>query len=181
MGKWFAQILVAVDHCHTRSICHRDITPANILLDDDRSAHLADFGLAFRTTPGTPLTMYCGSKGFIAPEVILGEYVVARDLTMILALTRGEDLVAVQVQRPCGGHVESRLCVAKSDLWRRGMRSKCAAGWCGYASTSTQPALDALLRHSTDDSQHWVRLDGWLVAGHNRRVRSSFYTCAYTC
>ena len=52
--------------------------------------------------------MYCGSKGFIAPEVILGEYVVARDLTVIIALTRGVGLAAVQVQRPCGGHVESR-------------------------------------------------------------------------
>lgn len=42
----FAQISDAVHAAHLRGIIHRDIKPSNILVDNARSPHLVDFGLA---------------------------------------------------------------------------------------------------------------------------------------
>lgn len=40
------QIADALQYAHERKICHRDVKPANILLDSQSTAYLADFGLA---------------------------------------------------------------------------------------------------------------------------------------
>jgi serine/threonine protein kinase len=58
---------------------HRDVKPANILLDRDEHAHVTDFGLA-RDTNDTPLTApgsSLGSLPYMAPEQIRGEPVTA--------------------------------------------------------------------------------------------------------
>jgi serine/threonine-protein kinase len=58
---------------------HRDVKPANILLDRQSNAHLTDFGFAkvseasLLTLPGQAL----GSMDYMAPEQIRGETVTA--------------------------------------------------------------------------------------------------------
>ncbi|KAG8362870.1 hypothetical protein BUALT_BualtUnG0029000 [Buddleja alternifolia] len=56
---------------HTPCIIHRDLTPANILLDDEMEARLADFGLA-RAIPDAnshiTSSNVAGTVGYIAPE-----------------------------------------------------------------------------------------------------------------
>ncbi|KAL1914376.1 uncharacterized protein VTP21DRAFT_8956 [Calcarisporiella thermophila] len=42
----FVQILRAVEHCHLHGVYHRDIKPENILVAEDGTLKLADFGLA---------------------------------------------------------------------------------------------------------------------------------------
>ena len=41
-----AQILMAINHCHERGIIHRDLKPGNILVNDDCTIQICDFGLA---------------------------------------------------------------------------------------------------------------------------------------
>lgn len=42
----FRQVAGAVQHAHDRGVIHRDLKPGNILIAEDGSAHVADFGLA---------------------------------------------------------------------------------------------------------------------------------------
>lgn len=65
----------ALDSLHAAGIVHRDVCPANIVLDDAGSAHLGGFALA-KDTRGTVLTeagTALGSVDYMAPEQIRGE------------------------------------------------------------------------------------------------------------
>ncbi|ONI82939.1 hypothetical protein ALI144C_17955 [Actinosynnema sp. ALI-1.44] len=67
-----AQVGSALDAAHTNSVLHRDVKPANILLDADGTAYLADFGIARLHTPDvTRLTATgeaVGTLDYMAPE-----------------------------------------------------------------------------------------------------------------
>jgi len=70
-----SEIATALDVLHERELLHRDVKPANVIVDESGSAALADFGLA-RGTADTVLTSpgrVSGTVDYLAPEVIRGE------------------------------------------------------------------------------------------------------------
>lgn len=69
----FAQILSAMEYCHTSCIAHRDIKPGNILLDSNMRVKLADFGLSCRLPKGTRIRGFHGTPEYCAPETFSGE------------------------------------------------------------------------------------------------------------
>ncbi|TSP36127.1 Serine/threonine-protein kinase SIK2 [Bagarius yarrelli] len=69
----FWQILSAVEYCHERSIVHRDLKAENLLLDANMNIKIADFGFGNFFQPGQPLTTWCGSPPYAAPEVFEGQ------------------------------------------------------------------------------------------------------------
>ena len=68
------QILDALSAAHARGVLHRDIKPANVLLTDDGTAKVADFGIAKALHPSsgddepTAISIVLGTPGYLAPE-----------------------------------------------------------------------------------------------------------------
>jgi len=72
---WLAQAAAALDAAHANGIVHRDVKPANLLLDDDDRVKVADFGVASAADLGsfTEAGTVVGTAGYLAPEQARGE------------------------------------------------------------------------------------------------------------
>ncbi|SFX21964.1 serine/threonine-protein kinase [Olsenella sp. kh2p3] len=58
----------ALEACEKRGVVHRDVKPANIMVDGYGDFKLGDFGVA-RTLEGTRTATVAGTQSFMAPEV----------------------------------------------------------------------------------------------------------------
>ena len=68
-----AQVCDALDYAHTHDIIHRDIKPANIILLEDGSIKVTDFGIARATTSTKTRTgIIKGTPYYMSPEQTKG-------------------------------------------------------------------------------------------------------------
>ena len=127
-----AQIASALDAAHRRGLVHRDVKPANVLLDADVHAYLTDFGITKQLGgASTDTGQMVGTLDYLAPEQIRGETVDAQTDCYSLACVIYECL--------CGAPPFRRATEAET-MWAH--MQEPAAPLRGY------PALDPVLRRA---------------------------------
>ncbi len=99
--EYIAKVADALDYAHKQGVIHRDIKPANIMLLEDGSVRVTDFGIAriqesSKTATGTVL----GTPYYMSPEQIAGKKVDGRSDIFSLGVTLYELLTG---ERPWKG------------------------------------------------------------------------------
>ena len=73
------KLFKAINHCHAQNVIHRDIKPENIMITDQGSVRLIDFGLS-KASRTQKLTEMAGTPYYMAPEVLKGSYMAEADI-----------------------------------------------------------------------------------------------------
>lgn len=62
--------LDAVSYAHQKGILHRDLTPANVLVDEADNARILDFGISVALSDSTGAVTLNGTANYLAPEIL---------------------------------------------------------------------------------------------------------------
>jgi serine/threonine protein kinase len=66
-----AQVILGLEHVHSKNVIYRDMKLENVLLDHQGHCRLSDLGLAAMNT--SKVKGYAGTPGYTAPEMIRGK------------------------------------------------------------------------------------------------------------
>lgn len=64
----FSQIVKGVKYMHEHNVAHRDLKLTNILIDEEYTVKIIDFGFACEANERHK--MYCGTPSYMAPEIV---------------------------------------------------------------------------------------------------------------
>ncbi len=70
--KIITQLLSGLQFAHTNQIVHRDINPANILIDQNHKIKIMDFGISQPVGTETSTNEIIGTVNYLAPELLSG-------------------------------------------------------------------------------------------------------------
>src|SRR3954464_1523967 len=114
--RWLDEAASALDHAHAAGIVHRDVKPANLLLDANGRLAVGDFGIARMATDSgmTQTGTVLGTAAYLSPEQALGEPATAASDRYALAvvafelLTGGRPFAGEHPAAQARAHVEAK-------------------------------------------------------------------------
>jgi eukaryotic-like serine/threonine-protein kinase len=120
--RWLREAAEALDCAHRHDVVHRDVKPANLLLDESARLAVGDFGIATVATEAsvTQTGQVLGTAAYISPEQARGEPATAASDRYALAVVAFELLTG---RRPFDGdhpaaqaraHVEASVPAASA-------------------------------------------------------------------
>lgn len=68
--RLFYQVCQGIRYLHDRHIVHRDVKLENLLLDENGTVKIIDFGFSTIVPPGKKLKIFCGTPSYMAPEIV---------------------------------------------------------------------------------------------------------------
>jgi tRNA A-37 threonylcarbamoyl transferase component Bud32 len=96
--RLLAQVAAALDHAHANGVVHRDVKPANVMVEPSGHVKVMDFGIA-KAEAGTNLTatgLIMGTPNYMSPEQARGAKVDARSDLFSLGCVLYECLTGVR-------------------------------------------------------------------------------------
>ena len=73
------QVAEGLDHAHRQGIIHRDVKPANLMLLEDGTVKITDFGIAKISTSNLTKTgQFLGTPNYMSPEQVIGHVIDGR-------------------------------------------------------------------------------------------------------
>jgi predicted Ser/Thr protein kinase len=159
-ARAWSSIAGALEAAHGCGVLHRDVKPANIVVDDvEEKAHLIDFGIARRTGDATLTAagFVMGTPDFLAPEVAAGASATPESDAWQLAASIAYALCG---QPPRGEYADAVSALRVAALGRppTHLPSRSAHLALLQAALDAEPARRPSLREVQG------RLDGWLRA-----------------
>lgn len=74
MARYYVGVLtLAFEYLHDNQIIYRDLKPENVLISLDGKCKLGDFGYAKKLDVGEQAFTFCGTPGYVAPEIVLSK------------------------------------------------------------------------------------------------------------
>ena len=64
------QIVLALGFLHSKNIAHRDLKPENVLINEDGSLAVSDFGISKVIKPQSKTKSFTGTLEYMAPEIL---------------------------------------------------------------------------------------------------------------
>ena len=171
-ARVWSSIAGALDAAHGRGVLHRDVKPANVVVDADGQAHLIDFGIARQTGDATMTAagFVLGTPDFLAPEVAAGGRATPEADAWQLAATIGYALCG---QPPRGEHPDAVSGLRAAALGRppTHLPQRSAHVALLRAALDPDPASRPSLREVARALDGWLRSAGARTDGPKTAAR----------
>jgi hypothetical protein len=134
------ELCEALGHAHARGVVHRDVKPGNVMVADDGTAKLTDFGIARLLDSGalTRTGDVVGTIAYMAPEQAEGRRVTEAADLYALALVLYEALTGTNPVRADGAGATARRVGMRIPSLRR-LRRDLPPGLCDAIDAALEP------------------------------------------
>ncbi|KAK7175292.1 hypothetical protein R3I93_002255 [Phoxinus phoxinus] len=153
LGKIVKEMLLGLQVLHRAGVIHRDIKPRNVLIDVEKRARLADFGISRKLEEGktTVYTVRAGTRGWEATEILnqteKSRYKKSSDIQVAGMLTY---YILSDGKHPFGDDICCEVNIFKGEYSLDDVRDKEATDlveWMINKDADKRPTVDKVLDH----------------------------------